>query len=103
MYLKLHFLPDGKMVALCDEELIGKVLLGKKARLDLVAYSSFYVGKKVDEKEAVKALVDAQSINIVGKKSLAAAKKAGLPVSSAKNIGGVPHLQAYKIKRGEDG
>ena len=97
MYLKTHASPDGEIVALCDIELIGKVLISGKARLDLSAYAPFYLGKKVDEKEAVCALAAAQNANIVGKRALAAAKKAGLAVSHAKNIGGVPHLQVYRM------
>ena len=97
MYLKTHASPDGEIVALCDIELIGKVLSSGKARLDLSAYAPFYLGKKVDEKGAVAALSSAQNANIVGKKALAAAKKAGLAVSHAKSIGGVPHLQLYRM------
>jgi hypothetical protein len=97
MYLKTHASPDGEIVALCDIELIGKVLVKGKMRLDLSAYAPFYLGKKVDEKEAVEALKLAQNANIVGKKALAAAKKAGLAVSHAKTISGVPHLQVYHL------
>ena len=97
MYLKTHASPDGEIVALCDIEIIGKVLVSGKARLDLSAYAPFYLGKKVDEKEAVDALKAAQNANIVGKRALAAAKKAGLAVSHAIKIGGVPHLQLYRL------
>ncbi|MFA6327973.1 MAG: DUF424 family protein [Candidatus Micrarchaeia archaeon] len=97
MYLKMHPSPDGEIVALCDVELIGKVLASGKAKLDLSAYAPFYLGKKIGETEAVEALKAAQNANLVGKKALAAAKKAGLPVSHAKNIGGVPHLQIYRM------
>ena len=97
MYLKTHASPDGEIIALCDVELIGKVLISGKARLDLSAYAPFYLGKKVNEKEAVEALKSAQNANIVGKRALAAAKKAGFTVSHAKNIGGVPHLQVYRL------
>jgi len=97
MYLKTHPSPDGEIVALCDSELIGRVLANKKMRLDLSAYAPFYLGKKVDAKEAVAALNSAQNANIVGKRALAAAKKAGLPTSHAMTIKGVPHLQVYKL------
>jgi hypothetical protein len=94
MYLKTHASPDGEITALCDIELIGTK---GKMRLDLSAYAPFYLGKKVDEKEAVAALRLAQNANIVGKKALAAAKKAGLTISHAIMISGVPHLQVYKL------
>lgn len=97
MYLKLHPSPDGEIVALCDVELIGRVLANKKMRLDLSAYAPFYLGKKVEEKDAVAALSSATNANIVGKRALDAAKKAGLPISRAMTIEGVPHLQVYRM------
>jgi hypothetical protein len=97
MYLKLHPSPDGEIVALCDAELIGRVLANKKMRLDLSAYAPFYLGKKVEEKEAVAALSSATNANIVGSRALAAARKAGLPTSRAMTIAGVPHLQVYRM------
>ena len=97
MYLKVHRTPAGEIVALCDEELLGRVLSGKKLHLDLEAHSGFYMGKKVLQPEAVKALRGAQSINIVGKRSLAAAARAGFGTKKALLIAGVPHLQIYSI------
>lgn len=97
MYLKIHASPEGDIVALCDAELIGRVLSRGKMRLDLSAYAPFYLGTKVGEGEAVRALSGAKNANIVGKRSLGAAKKAGLAISGAVMIGGVPHLQLYRI------
>ena len=97
MYLKLHSTPEGEVVALCDAELIGRVLAEGRIRLDLEKYSGFYRGEKVGLPEAVQALRTARNANIVGKKSMAAAREAGLDVSAAVSISGVPHLQIYKI------
>ncbi|MEM2137494.1 MAG: DUF424 family protein [Candidatus Anstonellaceae archaeon] len=97
MYLKVHHTPMGSIVALCDAELIGRVLVNKKYRLDLRGHASFYQGKLVGKEEAVAALTGAENVNIVGKKALSAAASAGLAVSHAVTIDGIPHLQAYKI------
>ncbi len=97
MYLKAHSFPGGEIVALCDAELLGRVLSEGKLTLDLQKHRGFYEGKKVGEKEAVSALASAANANIVGKKSLSAAKKAGLDASAAVRICGVPHLQAYRL------
>ncbi|VVC01545.1 Uncharacterised protein [uncultured archaeon] len=97
MYLKIHPSPEGDVVAMCDEALLGQVLSGAGMRLDLEAYKAFYEGRKVSEGEAVLALSAARSANLVGKKSLGAAKKAGLDVSGAVLVAGVPHLQLYKV------
>lgn len=97
MYLKIHPTPKGDIVALCDCEHIGTVIFDGKRRLDLAAHAAFYQGKKVARLAAVKALRGAENINIVGKKSLSAAKQAGVEISSAVSIGGVPHLQLYRL------
>ena len=97
MYLKLHSTPEGDVVALCDAAHMGKVLIDGKRRLDLSAYASFYKGAIVSREAAVKALCGAKNANIVGKKSLDAARAAGLDVSGAISIAGVPHLHLYKI------
>ncbi|MCX8198368.1 MAG: DUF424 family protein [Candidatus Micrarchaeota archaeon] len=97
MHMKIHRTPAGEVVALCDTELLGSVLSDGKRRLDLKSHAGFYSGSPVSEQEAVKALSGAQNINLVGKKSLEAARKAGIDISSAVMVSGVPHLQAYKI------
>jgi hypothetical protein len=94
MYLRIH---DNGVVALCDAELIGRKLTAGKAVLDLAAYSDFYKGEMVAEPEAIAALRGASSANIVGKKSLAAARKAGLGTEGAIIFSGVPHLQFYRL------
>ncbi|VVC01910.1 Uncharacterised protein [uncultured archaeon] len=97
MYLKVHPTPDGGIAALCDAELIGRVLAGGKVRLDLGKHASFYRGEKATHGTAVAALRAAASANVVGKKSLAAAADAGLDVKGAIMVSGVPHLQVYRI------
>ena len=97
MYLRIHSSPKGEVIALCDAELIGRKLAQGKIVLDLGKYAHFYQGKKVTGAEAAAALKGAQNLNIVGKKSLSAARMAGLDVSAAISIDGVPHLQAYRI------
>lgn len=97
MYLKLHPTPSGQMAALCDSGLIGKVLSDTKRQLDLAKYAPYYVGEKVSHHAAVEALRSSENANIVGEKSLAAAADAGLDVSAAVKIAGVPHLQVYRL------
>lgn len=97
MYLKIHEGPNGEVVAVCDAELLGRVIADGRHRLDLEKFGSFYAGKKVGKQEAVAALRGAKNANLVGKKSLEAAAEAGLDTSGAIDIGGVPHLQAYRL------
>ncbi len=97
MFLKIHGSEVNRIVALCDAEFLGRVLAEGKIRLDLEKYADFYRGEKVDAAKAVAALRETKNANIVGARSLAAAKEAGFDVSGAIIISGVPHLQAYGI------
>jgi len=97
MYLKVHATPAGRMVALCDAELLGRVLADGSRRLDLQSHRGFYAGRRVSPQEAASALRGAENANIVGARSLRAAAQAGLDTSAAISIAGVPHLQVYRL------
>lgn len=99
MYLKVHSHDESTIVALCDRAHLGKVFREGEIILDLKTYSSFYKGELATEESAKNALKDADSLNLVGKKSVGIAKKLGL-ISEAdvRKIGGVPHVQVYRIK-----
>ncbi len=95
MYLKIHESKNGRIVAVCDEELIGKVLEDKDRVMDLDRYRGFYVGEKANEDQVVVALKKFSSLNIVGKKSVAAAlRTVNADVMYIKKI---PYIQMYKI------
>ena len=102
------------IVALCDAELMGKVLKGGEVVLDLKKYGEFYKGERLklggtgkagkkgeagaEEKKVAKALADATSVNAVGKKSVEVVRKSvDFTQAEAKLIGKVPHVQVYKV------
>ncbi len=86
------------VLAVCDDGLFGKVYKGKRGRLDLVLYQSFYQGDLVSFEEAVVLLKTAESINLVGRDSIKAAQAAfEVSRTAVKKIGGIPHLQLYKV------
>ena len=97
MLLKIHRTPMGEVTAICDSELIGTVLSEGAFVLDLERHAIFYSGKKVSESAAIDALSGAENVNLVGKRALAAAKKAGVDTSGAIFIKSVPHLQIYRL------
>jgi len=98
MYLHIHRTPNGKIVALCDENMIGKVLEGNGIHMDLDKYRGFYIGERVTETEVRKALVDFASANIVGKESVAIALAMGVAEKSdVMYINKTPYIQIYKI------
>ena len=94
MIVKVHKTQDGrKIVAICDDELIGKKFEEGKLQLDL--NSSFYKGKELEEGELTELIKDSYVVNIVGKKSMDFALKLG--IVDKKNIikiKNIPHAQA---------
>ena len=98
MYLKIHETRGGRIVAICDEALVGKVLQDGKAVLDLNTYKNFYVGHKANEKEVEDALKSFSSANIVGNDPIAIAIKLKLvSKDDIVYIKGTPHIQIYKL------
>ena len=98
MYLKVHENNGGKIVAVCDEDLIGKTFQEGDAILDLDKYKTFYHGKKVEDEEIKNAFKSFSSANIVGKKSISLAISAGLiSKDDVLHVKGVPYVQIYNI------
>lgn len=85
------------VVALCDAKLLGKKFRSRNFVLDLQLYRSFYEGERVSEEQAIELLKTHSNANIVGLKSVEAAKKAfGSPLA-VKKICGIPHTQIYRV------
>ena len=98
MYLKIHENPNGKIVAVCDEELIGKVLEEKDKYMDLDKHRNFYIGEKVSEEKVKVALKSFGSVNIVGKKSVKIATDMKLvSKDELMYINTVPYIQIYNL------
>lgn len=96
MIVKTHKVNDGSgrvIVAVCDDNLVGKRFEEKGLCLDL--NSEFYKGEKKTEEEAAKAISSAYIVNFVGKKAVALGAKLGL-ISDGKIImvKHIPHAQA---------
>lgn len=88
--MKIHRDKDKEVVALCDENLIGKHFETKDLELNIT--ERFYKGEVVDGKKIINFLKNAYCINIVGKNAIKLALKAG--IISEENIiriKGIPH------------
>mgnify|MGYP005849511927 CR=1 FL=1 len=98
MYLRIHEHERSTIAALCDRELIGRIYREGPFVLDLKTYADFYRGSLVEEKEAVEALRSADSLNIVGRRSVALAKRLGLVADGdVRFVKSVPYVQVYRI------
>jgi len=80
------------IVAMCDAELIGKKFEQGKFQLDIK--ENFYKGEKVDQEKAIQLLQkyirEDATFNIVGKKSIQTAIKAG--IISQNSIGRIQNI-----------
>jgi len=98
MYLKIHQNVQGSVVAVCDAELIGRVIEDKNGCLDLKAYRDFYRGEKARADEVKAALRSFGSANIVGKKAVNVVLELGLAdLDEVKYINTIPYIQLYRI------
>ncbi len=80
------------LVAVCDDDILGKVFEEKEAVLDLSA--GFYQGKKVSEDHARQVLASSDNLNIVGEKSIALAIELGLIDNDhVRQIASIPYAQ----------
>lgn len=98
MFLKIHESGRGRIVAVCDEELIGKVLEGEGALMDLDRYRSFYVGDKADAGKVKEALGRFSSANAVGKEAVSVVLSMGLAgKDDVMYIKRIPYIQVYSL------
>ena len=94
MYLKIHHAPHGRVVAICDEDLVGKTLEDTKHYMKITEH--FYKGEKKEEKAVLDVLKDAENINFMGREAVELGLKAKkIAPEQVKIIAGVPHAQVY--------
>ena len=98
IYFKRYKTEHGDVIAMCDEELIGKIIKEGKIELDLNKYSSFYKGELLEEEDVEALIGDIYSANIVGERSTKIIIKKGLAnENDVRKVNGVPLLQLFKI------
>jgi uncharacterized protein len=84
------------VVAICDEELLGKKL--KYGNVNIEISEKFYKGDIVDEEGAIKLIKLATIGNLIGEKIISIAEKEGfISKENILFIDGVPHAQFVKI------
>ena len=95
-YLKTFFTKYNLLVAICDEELLGKNL--KFKGVDVKVDESFYGGKVVGEEECVRVMERATIGNLIGKRIVGIALKRGfITKENVLYINGIPHAQFVKL------
>ena len=96
MYFKKHITKDKIIIAICDEELLGKKFSEGDYTLNIS--KRFYDGEKKSEEELKDILKNFENINLVGKKIIKFATDMGiLNKGSILKIDGIPHAQIIQI------
>ncbi len=96
MYMKKYDTEGQLIVAVCDNDIIGKKF--KEGELVLKLDEGFYKGDDVWDEEVKAALSDATIANIAGEKSIACAVECGcIDPDNIIFIQGIPHAQMVKI------
>jgi len=85
------------LIAICDEELIGKEIKIEK-NFSTFVNERFYKERLIDEKEALKLMEEATIGNLLGERIIKLAiEKNIISPESVILIGGIPHAQFVKI------
>ena len=96
MFIKIHKNTNAEVIAVCDENLIGKVIEDKNMKV--VVSERFYKGEMKSNSEIIEILREAKNINLIGKETIDLAIKNGLinnkNIIKIKNI---PHAQIFSI------
>ena len=95
-YAKKHYTKGEIVVAICDEELLGKWIKGKDVKI--YVDKKFYGDKVIDERIAIEMLKEATIANLLGRKIVELAVSNGfIEKKFIMLIGDVPHAQLVKI------
>lgn len=101
MFIKVHDTENGKILALCDQTLIGEVLAEDGMELNIREYHNFYKGELIDSKYDLSKslrLDEIVSANIVGRESVSYAIDNNIiEQGNIKLISSIPYAQAYKM------
>ena len=96
VYVKTVIQGKDIVVAVCDEEILGKTLEG--GRVPFKVSEGFYKGTLGDVDEAIAAMKQATICNLVGKKIVEAAVECKMVHERAIiYLGDVPHAQIVKL------
>ncbi len=92
MLVKIHKLNNRTLVAVCDEDLLGRTFEEGETVLEIK--KSFYEGEKKSDVEIGDLMRNADIINVVGNKSIKLALEEELITKEEiKEVQGIPHVQ----------
>ena len=97
MYVKIHKSEHQKVIAICNEGLIGKTISEGDKEINIS--EDFYKGDLLKEEQVLELLKDASNANFTGDEAVACGIKSGLIQEGIViTIGGVKHAQFYSLE-----
>ena len=96
MIAKAHLVSGRKLVAVCDDGILGKKLEEKSLQIDLTG--EYFKGRKVSEEELDDLLKGAFAVSFAGRDSVGFGLRKGLvKEEGVTEVSGVPHAQAFYV------
>ena len=96
MYIKLHKLHERVIIAICDDNLLGKKFEEKDHLLEIP--ERFFKGEKKSREEIITLIKKAHIINLVGKESVQfGIQNQLIDKNNIKTIKNIPHAQAILL------
>lgn len=95
IYVRIHAGRDERILAACDEEVLGQTFLGDGTKITVS--EGFYNGELVTEEAFIERMKSATIINLVGEKVVMLAMSNGyVSEDCVMTIGSVKHAQVVK-------
>lgn len=99
VYVKLVKVKNEVVLAICDEDILGKTFEDKEKGLKIEVKEVFYKGFKMELEDSISLFEKASIINLVGEKIVGKAVKKGfIKPSGIIWIAGIPHAQLIKMR-----
>jgi len=96
-WAKIHEIKDDLVVAICDEELLGKKIKIKE-NFEIEISEEFYGGKLIDEKNAIELIKKATIANLFGNKIVEIAIRENLiEKENVIEFKGIKHAQIIEL------
>jgi len=97
MYVKIHQSEHTEIVAVCDENLLGKTI--KEGEKEIIISENFFKGELKKEKEVVEILKQSSNANLIGNESVECGLLAKIITEDNMLFcGGVKHAQFYSLE-----
>ncbi len=93
-YAKVHKSEKGSVLAVCDENILGKTVSGEDVIIEVT--EKFYGGDLVDSDKLKDLLLESSIINLIGNECVKFAESLGL-IENKIMIGDIAHAQIYQI------